>query len=51
MAAALGVAVGVEPELDELLQAATSTASGIRAAAVAKRVRLLTGEYSFNHAR
>ena len=36
------------PEVDELLQAAASTASGTSAAAVAKRVRLVTGEYSFS---
>jgi len=43
-----------EPELPEFepeLQAAASTASGTRAAAVqAKRFRLATGEYSFTRA-
>jgi len=40
-----------EPELDELLQAAAIAASGTTAAAIAKRVRLVTGEYSFSLAR
>jgi hypothetical protein len=47
MGAALAEGDDDEPELDELPQAATSTASGIRAAAAAKRVRWITGEYSF----
>jgi hypothetical protein len=39
-------------ELELLLQAAASRASGTRAAAVhAKRIRLATGEYSFTYAR